>query len=130
MDRNTSERRRFLKLLGYAALSVQILPLTRGALAVEAAPADSLAVTSSRDSKLGSWVAHTHVLYVPLHLFGTPPPGGITLSTTWTFFHAHEVTLTQDELLTVARGGAVRVKDSAGAHSFSIELTQEGKSPA
>jgi hypothetical protein len=123
MDSNSSQRRQFLKLLGYTALSVQILPLTGGALAVETAPADSLAVTSSRDSKLGRWAYHSHVLYVPLQLFRALPPQGVTLSTTWTFLHSHEVALTQADLVTVARGGTVQVKDSLGAHTFSIELS-------
>ena len=120
MDSKISQRRQFLKLLGYAALSVQILPLTGEALAVEAAPADSLAVTSSRNSKLGRWAYHSHILYVPLQLFRAPPPQGVTLSTTWTFLHFHEVALTQAQLVTVARGGTVQVE--AGAHTFSIEL--------
>jgi hypothetical protein len=30
--------------------------------------------------------------------------------------------LTRAQLITVARGGAVQVKDSNGAHDFSIEL--------
>ena len=85
MDSKISQRRQFLKLLGYTALSVQILPLTGGALAVETAPADSLAVTSSRNSKLGRWAYHSHILYVPLQLFRAPPQQGVTLSTTWTF---------------------------------------------
>src|SRR5262249_29736846 len=58
-------RRQVLKLLGYAAVAVQILPLAGCASAEELPPPDSLAVTSSRRSKLGEWVAHTHLLYVP-----------------------------------------------------------------
>jgi hypothetical protein len=123
MDPETSQRRRqFLKLLGYAALSIQILPLTGCSSAEETAPPDSLAVTSSRNSKLGRWAYHSHLLYVPLQLFRAPPRQGVTLSTTRTYFHSHEVPLTQDQLFTVARGGAVQVNDSAGAHSFSIQL--------
>ena len=123
MDSKIHRRRRFLKLLGYTALSVQVLRLTGRALAVETAPADSLAVTSSRNSKLGRWAYHTHVLYVPLQLFRAPPQQGVTLSTTWTFLHFHKVALTQGQLVTVARGGTVQVKDPVGAHTFSIELS-------
>jgi hypothetical protein len=118
-----SQRRQFLKLLGYAALSVQILPLTGCSAAVETAPADSLAVTSSRDSKLGRWAHHSHLLYVPLQSFKAPPREGVTLSTTRTYLHSHEVALSQAQLVTVARGGTVLVKDSGGAHTFSIELS-------
>jgi hypothetical protein len=32
------------------------------------------------------------------------------------------VALTQEQLVTVARGGTVRVKDLSRAHDFSIEL--------
>ena len=123
MDSKISQRRQVLKLLGYTALSVQVLRLTGRALTVETAPADSLAVTSSRNSKLGRWAHHTHVLYVPLQWFRAPPQEGVTLSTTWTFFHFHKVALTQAQLVTVARGGTVQVNDLVGAHTFSIELT-------
>jgi len=123
MTSKIPQRRQFLKLLGYTALSVQILPLTDGALAVETAPADSLSVTSSRNSKLGRWAYHSHILHVPLQLFRAPPHQGVTLSTTWAFLHFHHVALTQAQLLTVARGGSVRVQDSSGGHSFSIELS-------
>jgi hypothetical protein len=117
-----TQRRRFLKLLGQAALSVQILPLTGCSSAVEVPPADSLVVTSSRNSKVGRWADHSHILYVPLRLFRVPPREGVTLTTTRTFLHTHEVVLTQAELATVARGGAVQVKDTNGTHTFSIEL--------
>jgi hypothetical protein len=123
MDSKLCRRREFLELLGYTALSVQILPLTAGACAVETAPADSLSLTSSRNSKLGRWADHSHLLYVPLQLFRAPRREGVTLSTTRTFFHSHEVALTQAQLVTVARGGTARVKDSLGVHTFSIELS-------
>jgi hypothetical protein len=116
-------RRRALELLGIAALSVAILPVTGGACGgAETAPPDSLAVISSRASKLGRWVAHTHVLYVPLKLFRAPPREGVMLSTTLTYFHRHEVALTEAQLVTIARGDNVRVKDSSAAHSYSIAL--------
>src|SRR5262245_15087789 len=113
-------RRRFLELLGYAALSVQLLP-AGVASAVETAPADSLVVTSSRGSKVGRWADHFHLLYVPLRLLRAPPREGATLSTTWAFLHFHEVALSQDQLLTVAHGGTIRLE--IGAHTFSIELS-------
>src|SRR5262245_61953582 len=121
MESRDSHRRQFLKLMALAALSVQLLP-TQGASAGETAPADSLAVTSSRNSKLGRWAYHSHVLYLPLRLFRAPPRGGVTLSTTWAFLHSHEVTLTEAQLITVARGGKVDVKESSGVHTFSIGL--------
>ena len=124
MESITSRRREFLGLLGYAALSVQLLPLTGCDSAVEEAPPDSLAVTSSRASKLGQWAAHTHLLYVPLQSFRAPPEQGLALSTTRKFFHSHEVILTRAQLVTVAGGGAVEVTDSAGAHTFSIEFSR------
>lgn len=121
MHLEISQRRRFLKLLGCTALSVQILPLIDGAMAVETAPVDSLAVTSSRNSNLGHWAYHSHILYVPMQLFRAPPEQGVTLSTTWAFLHFHRVALTQAQLITVARGGTVQA--SSGAHTFSIELS-------
>src|SRR5262245_55399187 len=111
-------RRQFLELLGYAALSV-----TSTACAAEKAPADSLAVTSSSNSKLGDWVAHTHLLYIPLSLFTAPPREGVTLSTTRTFLHSHQVALTEAQLVAVARGDTVLVEDASAAHTYSIELS-------
>ena len=98
------------------------LPALARVLAEEKAPADSLAVTSSLNSKLGRWAYHCHLLYVPLQCFTAPPREGVTLSTSWTFLHSHRVALTQDQLITVARGGSVEVQDSAGAHTYSIRL--------
>jgi hypothetical protein len=118
----TSRRREFLKLLGFAALSVQVLPLTACDSAPEHAPADSLTVTSSLGSKLGHWAYHSHFLYVPLQLFRAPPPEGVTLSTTRTYLHTHEVVLSQAELLRVARGESVEVADSVRAHTYSLRL--------
>jgi hypothetical protein len=123
MESNTLRRRRFLELLGYAALSVQLLPLTGCSSAVEAPPDDSLAVTSSRNSKVGRWADHAHILYVPLQLMSAPPRKGVTLSTTRMFLHSHEVALTEAQLITVAGGGTVQVKDTDGTHTFSIELS-------
>lgn len=120
MDHNL-RRREFLELSGYAALSVRLLPLMTGC-AAEKAPADSLTVTSSPASKLGHWADHSHLLYVPLKLFRDLPPEGVTLSTTRTYLHSHDVALTREQLVTVAQGGAVRVMDTTGTHEFAIEL--------
>jgi hypothetical protein len=115
-------RRAFLRLLGYAALSDQVLPLTGAACAEQAAPPDSLAVTSSRNSKLGRWAFHSHLLYVPLALFREPPSAGVALSTTWKFLHSHELTLSQAQLAAIARGETVETKDASAAHDFAIAL--------
>jgi len=122
MDSTSSRRREFLGFLGFAALSVQLLPLMGCETESEAAPADSLAVTSSRASKLGDWAAHTHVLYVPLSLFTAPPREGVTLSSTRTYLHSHQVQLTRDQLVAVARGGTVLVVDLSEAHTYSLRL--------
>jgi len=123
MNPEKSHRREFLKGLGYAALSVQILPLTACSSSEDTAPDDSLAVTSSLGSKLGHWAYHSHVLYVPLHFFSNPPDQGVELTTTWTYLHAHDVALSQAQLIAVARGGTVQVNDSTGVHGFSIQLS-------
>jgi hypothetical protein len=120
MDR---ERRQVLKVLGYAALSVQIVPLATACAVEEHAPADQLTVHSSSNSKLGEWAAHSHLLYVPLRLFRQPPTAAVSLDTTWTFLHRHEVVLTHDQLVTVAQGGAVQVQDTQGVHGFAIRLS-------
>jgi hypothetical protein len=115
-------RRPFLRLLGYTALSVQVLPLTGAACAEEAAPPDSLTVTSSQSSKLGRWAYHSHRLYVPRELFRAPPPNGVTLSTGTTYLHHHDVTLSQAQLVAVARGETIETKDTSSAHDYSIAL--------
>ena len=107
----------------YAALAVPLVRIGGLAMADEGAPADSLAVTSSSNSKLGRWVAHTHVLYVPMSAVRTPPSQGVTLHTTRTFFHSHQVVLMQDQLLAVARGGTVLAKDTSDAHTYAINLS-------
>ena len=103
-------------------MSMPLLYVANADPSVAAAPADSLEVTSSRTSKLGDWVAHTHLLYVPLAWFRDPPQGGVTLSTTRTYFHSHEVALTEAQLQEVAKGGTVRVTDLSNAHLYSIAL--------
>jgi hypothetical protein len=123
VDPTSLRRRELLELSGYAALSLRVLPwMGAGCAAEETAPPDSLAVTSSRDSKLGRWAAHSHVLYVPRQLFREPPEEGVTLATTRKYLHSHVVVLTHEQLITVARGDAVRVRDTNGTHAFAIEL--------
>jgi hypothetical protein len=130
MDFRATERREFLLVLGYAVLAVHVLPLTACDSTPEAAPPDNLTVTSSSNSKLGAWAAHSHLLHVPLRLLRTPPRGGVTLSTTRKFFHSHEVTLTEAQLLTVARGETVEVAASGGAHTFAIQWAHDDASAA
>jgi len=115
-------RREVLRLLGFAVLAVQVVPLGGCGSPAQTPPADSLAVTSSLGSRLGHWADHSHVLYVPLDLLRAPPREGVTLYTTRTYFHSHEVTLTHDQLTAVARGATVQVSDSVEAHHYSIRL--------
>lgn len=118
-----SDRRRFLRALGYTAFALHVVPLAVACAAEDTAPADSLAIRSSSDSKLGDWAAHAHDLYVPLHWFRQPPAEGVSLETTSNFFHTHKVALTRDELTIVGQGGSIRVRDSLGVHDFVISLS-------
>lgn len=123
MDSWNCERREFLRVLGYTALSLQLVPFAGACAAEEPAPADSLTVHSSRNSKLGDWVAHTHLLYVPLHWFRSPPAEGVSLDTTRTFLHRHTVDLTAEQLTLVGQGGSIQVKDTSNAHTYRIALS-------
>lgn len=120
------DRRTFVKGVGWAVLTVQCLPM----LACAADPSapqsedahDSLKILSSA-GKFG----HVHNLLVPLALLTAPPVEGVALTTSKAFLHQHHVTLTQDDLARVHRGGTVTQK--ASSHIFVIALAKGSADP-
>ncbi len=76
---------------------------------------------------------HAHSLCVPAATLSGPPPEGVTLATTTSLDHQHEVKLTQAQLETIAAGGSVSVVTSVTnghTHGFSIRrASQPSTSP-
>ena len=115
------DRREFMKVVGFAVLTVQCLPLIAHASgnsprdSTEAA--DHLIIHSS-----SGFVPHVHDLLIPYAVLKAPPRQGLELKTTQALFHAHKVMLTQKELTTVNQGGTVTQK--ASSHVFVIALAK------
>jgi hypothetical protein len=121
VDEAIADRRRFIKGLGFAVLTVQCLPLIAHASGSSPSDrneaADNLIVHSS-----SGFVPHVHDLLIPYATLNAPPPQGVELKTTQAFFHAHKVVLTQKELISVNQGGTVTQK--ASSHLFVIALAK------
>jgi hypothetical protein len=115
----TADRRRFVKGVGVAVLTLQILPLI--ACASGNAPsdgnetADDLIIHSS-----SGFVSHVHDLLIPYAVLKAPPRQGVELKTTQALFHRHTVMLTREQLIVVNQGG--RVTQKASSHLFVIAL--------
>ena len=110
-----------MKDLGMAVLTVQSLPLTAhasGILTLGPRLDDELIIHSGP-----GLMSHVHDLLIPLALLKTPPPRGVELTTTQSLWHRHSIGLTQDQLITVGRGGTVTKK--ASSHVFAIALASE-----
>ena len=115
------DRRTFIKGVGLAVLTVQSLPWV--ACAARKQPSDGKEADDNLiiQSSPGPF-KHVHDLLVPYALLKTPPPGGVGLTTTKAFYHQHNITLTQKELITVNQGGTVTQK--ASSHVFVIALAK------
>lgn len=68
-----------------------------------------------------------HDLLIPRALLSAPPVQGVALTTSKAFLRQHHVTLTQDELALVHRGGTVTQK--ASSHIFVIALAKGQEQP-
>jgi hypothetical protein len=114
------DRRTFVKGVGFAVLTVQMLPWIARASgnsprdAIE--PADNLIIHSGP-----GLMSHVHDLLIPYAVLEAPPLRGVELTTTKALFHTHEIVLTQEQLMTVSQGGTVTEKRSS--HRFVIVLT-------
>jgi hypothetical protein len=116
-----SERRRFMKAIGIAVLTVQCLPLIAHA-SDDRSPdgkdsADNLIIQSGP-----GLFSHVHDLLIPYAVLNTPPLPGVRLTTTEAVFHRHNVALTREQLIVVNQGGTVTQK--ASSHIFVIALAK------
>lgn len=121
-----ADRRRFVKGVGMAVLTVHCLPLLSCAadpspLETAGAP-DGLKILSS-PGKFG----HVHDLLIPLALLSAPPVQGVELTTGKAFLHQHNVRLSQADLALVHGGGTVTQK--ASSHVFVITLAKTQDHP-
>ena len=116
------DRRKFFKFCeraGLAVLTVQILPLithASGMFPTESRDAADNFIIHSGPGAFG----HVHDLLIPYGLLKTPPPQGVTLTSTEALFHTHAVALSREQLASVNRGGTVTKK--ASSHVFVIAL--------
>ena len=106
---NEIDRRKFFYGLGLAVLTVQFLPS-------DADADDNLTVHFSP-----GLFSHVHDLLVPYAVLRKPPAQGVELHTTKAMLHTHTVSLTQEQLTTINRGGTVTGK--ASSHRFVIALS-------
>jgi hypothetical protein len=112
------DRRPVVRGIGVAVLAVQCLP---SFAQTHASPGEGNG--AGKDLLIHStpgFAGHKHDLLIPYAVLDTPPAEGITLESTQDLFHTHSVALTQEQLVEVRRGGAVRIK--ASSHIFLIAL--------
>ncbi|HEY2356773.1 MAG TPA: hypothetical protein VGH86_04930 [Phenylobacterium sp.] len=118
-DEIGADRRGFIKRVGLALLTVQLLPSVARASESAAGdsndPAENLIIRSGQ-----GFVPHTHDLWIPYAILRTPPAQGVTLISTKARGHTHEVVLSHDQLAAVNHGGTVSV--TGGSHTFVIAM--------
>ena len=113
------DRREFVTGVGMAVLTVQCLPLM--AHASRNPPTDGRERADDLIIQSGPGLfRHVHDLRIPYAVLNAPPPQGITLTTTESLYHQHNIALTQNELAIVKQGGTVTQK--ASSHLFVIAL--------
>ncbi len=116
-----SERRKFLKAVGIAVLTVQCLPLI--ARASDNPPTDGKATADNLIIQSGPGLfSHVHDLLIPYAVLKAPPLKGVELASTEAVFHRHSVALTREQLTVVNQGGTVTQK--ASSHLFVIALAK------
>jgi catechol 2,3-dioxygenase-like lactoylglutathione lyase family enzyme len=115
------DRRKFIKGVGVAVLTVQFLPLI--AHASGNSPSDGNEAADNLIIHSGpGFIPHAHDLLIPYAVLNAPPLQGVELETTKALFHRHNVVLTQEQLIIVNQGGTVTGK--AGSHFFVIALAE------
>lgn len=122
----TKDRRDFLKRAGIAVLTVQCLPLIAQASGNPATEGANTGKNLIIESGPGLF-RHVHDLLIPYAVLDAPPPQGITLTSTQSMLHQHNIALTQNELATVKQGGTVTQK--ASSHVFVIALARQQQRP-
>src|SRR6266702_1540107 len=98
-----SERRKFMKAVGIAVLTVQCLPLI--AQASENPPTDSKNTADNLIILSGPGLfSHVHDLLIPYAVLKAPPLQGVNLAPTEAVFHRHNIALTREQLIIVNQG--------------------------
>jgi hypothetical protein len=118
------DRRKFVRGVGMAVLTVQCLPLM--ADAPRNLPTDGEGRADDLTIQSGPGLfRHVHDLRIPYAVLSAPPSQGIKLTTTESLYHQHNIALTKDELSIVNQGGTVTQK--ASSHLFVIALARQQK---
>lgn len=115
------DRRKFIKGVGVAVLTVQFLPLIGCASGNSPNDGKRDADTLILHSSPGTF-SHVHDLLIPYTILKAPPAQGIEFQTTQAWLHRHRIAFTQEELITVNKGETVNKK--AGSHLFAIALAK------
>ena len=113
------DRRKFIKGVVVAVLTVQCLPLIAHASGDSPSGGNEAANNLIIRSGPGL-IPHTHDLLIPYAVLKAPPLQGVELETTKALFHRHDVMMTQEQLIIVNQGGTVAAK--GGSHLFVIAL--------
>ena len=134
-EKNKNQRREFLKALGFAFLTLEVLPSRVNANTINKNfspehddPEFPPKIDQNQlviNSGLG-FIPHRHDLMISMDLLAAPPSEGVRLKTTITAFHYHMVDLSQQQLETIKNGQAVVLRDSTvGEHLFMIYLPKQ-----
>jgi hypothetical protein len=116
-----ADRRRVLKRIGVAILTMQCLPLVADAAENSPGGTNQSAENLIIHSGPGAF-SHIHELLIPYAVLKVPPVQGVELTSSQALLHQHNVALTRDELLLVGKGG--RVVKKASSHLFTIEVAK------
>ena len=116
-----SERRKFMKAVGIAVLTVQCLPLMAHTLENQPTDGKNTADNLIIQSGPGAF-SHVHDLLIPYAVLKAPPLEGVKLTSTEAVFHQHNIALTREQLISVNQGGTVTQK--ASSHLFVIALAK------
>jgi hypothetical protein len=116
-----SDRREFVKRVGFAVLAVQCLP----AMAFGSAGNPISGATAPDDLVIESGPGafhHVHYLRIPEAALTAPPLEGVKVTSSKALFHQHPVALSQKELTEIHNGGTVSQR--ASSHVFVIALAR------
>lgn len=117
-----NDRRRFIKGIGgvgVALLTVWWLPSIARSSGSSASDGDESDKNLIIHSGPG-FVPHTHDLLIPYAVLSAPPIQGIKLQSTSALFHAHDVVLSEKQLIAVNHGRTITA--FGGSHTFVIAL--------
>ena len=115
------DRREFIRVAGFAVLTIHCIPATAFASKAPARDATRLADDLVIESGPGAF-HHKHYLHIPNAVLTAPPAQGVELTTTKAFLHQHRIALTQEELRSINMGKTVI--QHASSHVFVIAVAK------